>query len=158
MSVQRTLLDRRVIQWSVILYISLLMPMSLLHEAGHALVCSSEGFGYRLWLDGTGGHTLCSGIPADSTAYGTIGGAFGVLASAAIIAFWAFARRHMAILAVGLAYAIDQAAKMFLEGFFTGAYASGLLDLPLTALQVVSWIGITLYLARRSVAVATARG
>jgi hypothetical protein len=157
MPAQRVLLDRRVIQWSVILYIALLMPMSLLHEAGHALICSSEGFGYRLWLDGTGGHTLCAGIPADSTAYGAIGGAFGVLASAAIIASWVF-KRHPAILAVGLGYAIDQAGKLFLEGFFTGTYASGALDLPLTALQVVSWIGITLYLARRSVAVATARG
>ena len=157
MSARKTLLDKRVIQWSVILYIALMVPMSLLHEAGHALVCSSEGFGYRLWLDGAGGHTLCSGIPTDTPAYGAIGGAFGVLGSGAIVALWVF-KRHPAILAVGLAYGIDQAAKLFLEGFFTGAYAYGTLDIPLTALQVVSWIGITLYLARRSVAVATARG
>ncbi len=154
---KRVLLDRRVIQWSVLLYIALLVPMSLLHEAGHALACSSAGFGYSLWLDGTGGHTLCSGVPADAITSGAMGGIFGLTGGTAIIAFWFFAKRHPAILAVGLAYSIDQGAKIFLEGFFARIYASGAADLSLTALQLVSWIGLTLYLARRPVAVATAR-
>jgi hypothetical protein len=148
---KRTYLDRRVIQWSVILYIALLMPISLLHETGHAVVCSSEGFGYSLWLDWTGGHTLCSGIPASGIEYGVMGGVFGLLGSTVIIALWALvrrARRHPAMLVVGLAYFVDQGVKTILEGFFTVLYTSGATDVLLTILQVASWIGLTIYFAR----------
>ena len=146
---QKTRFDRGVIQWSVILYIALLLPISLLHESGHASVCSAEGFGYSLWLDGMGGHTLCAGVPANSIAYGAMGGIFGILGSGAIIAFWALVKRRPAILVVGLAFAADQFAKMILEGFFIRAYASGATDLFLTALQLVSWLGLTFYFAKR---------
>lgn len=154
---RRTHLDRLVIQWSVILYIALLMPISLLHEAGHALVCSSEGFGYSLWLDWTGGHTLCSGTPANATEYGIMGGVFGLLGSTAIIASWALverARRHPVMLVVGLAYFVDQGAKTILEGFLTVLYTSGGTDVLLTILQLTSWIGLTIYFARIPVAIA----
>lgn len=142
-------LDRSVIQWSVILYIALLIPVSLLHETGHALVCSAAGFGYSLWIDGTGGHTVCAGAPRDSVAYGAMGGLFGLLGSAAIILFWTVTKRkYPAVLVVGLAYAVDQSAKLVLEGFFTRLYVSGATDAFLTALQLVSWIGMTIYFAR----------
>jgi hypothetical protein len=143
-------LNRGVIRWSVILYIALLVPVSLLHETGHALVCSASGFSYSLWIDGTGGHTVCAGAPGNPVEYGAMGGAFGLLGSAAIVGFWAAAKRtrHPAVLVVGLAYAVDQAAKLVLEGFFTSLYASGATDLFLTALQLVSWIGLTIYFAR----------
>ncbi|AIC14372.1 hypothetical protein [Nitrososphaera viennensis] len=143
-------LNRGVIQWSVMLYIALVVPVSLLHETGHAFVCSASGFGYSLWIDGMGGHTVCAGAPGDSVAYGAMGGVFGLLGSAAIIGFWAVAKRrkHPAVLVVGLAYAVDQAAKLILEGFFTPLYASGATDLFLTALQLASWIGLTIYFAR----------
>ncbi|AIF83568.1 hypothetical protein NTE_01505 [Candidatus Nitrososphaera evergladensis SR1] len=141
-------LNRSVIQWSVILYIALVIPVSLLHETGHALVCSASGFDYSLWIDGTGGHMVCAHTPSNSVAYGAMGGLFGLMGSAAIIGFWAAAKRHPAVLVVGLAYAVDQAAKLILEGFFTPLYASGATDLFLTALQLVSWIGLTIYFAR----------
>jgi hypothetical protein len=131
------------------MYIALLIPVSLLHETGHALVCSVSGFDYSLWIDGTGGHTVCAGAPGNSVAYGAMGGAFGLLGSAEIIGLWAAAkRRHPAVLVVGLAYAVDQSAKLILEGFFTPLYASGATDLFLTALQLASWIGLTIYFAR----------
>lgn len=142
-------LNRRVIQWSVILYIALLIPVSLLHETGHALVCSASGFDYSLWIDGTGGHMVCAGAPSNSVAYGAMGGVFGLLGSAAIIGFWAATKRkHPAVLVVGLAYAVDQSAKLILEGFFTPLYASGATDPFLTILQLASWIGLTIYFAK----------
>jgi len=47
-------------------------------------------------------------------------------------------------LAVGLAYLVDQAAKIILEGIYTPAYASGVIDGYITALQVASWLGFML--------------
>lgn len=141
-------LDRGVIRWSVILYIALLLPVSLLHEAGHAYICSASGYSYSLWLDARGGHIICSGVPADGITYGAMGGVFGMAGSWAMIAIWT-AKRHPAILVVGLAYMVDQAAKMVLEGFFTPLYISGATDLFITALQLASWIGFMLYFAKR---------
>lgn len=141
-------LDQGVIRWSVILYIVLLLPVSLLHESGHALVCSASGFSYSLWLDGRGGHTLCNGVPQDAIRYGAMGGLFGMAGAGAMLAVWA-AKRHPAILVVALAYMVDQAAKLVLEGLFTRLYVTGSTDLFLTILQLASWIGFMLYFARR---------
>jgi hypothetical protein len=80
-----------------------------------------------------------------------MGGVFGLAGSGAMIALWTAARRrrHAAILVVGLAYAVDQAAKAVLEGLFAPAYVSGSVDLYVTVLQLASWIGFMLYFARR---------
>jgi hypothetical protein len=131
----------------VVLYFALGIPVSLLHETGHVYVCNASGFDYRMWIDVTGGHMVCYGRPSDSFAYNAMGGVFGLAGSAAIVAAW-MAKRHYAILAVGLAYSVDQAAKIILEGLYTATYASGAIDGYITALQVASWLGFMLYFAR----------
>ncbi|MEW6605016.1 MAG: hypothetical protein AB1351_10090 [Thermoproteota archaeon] len=141
-------LSRQVILWSVILYFALSIPISLIHELGHVLVCTSSGFDYAIWIDVTGGHMVCSGRPADTFAYNAMGGVLGVVGSISIMAVWLFAKRHYAILAVGLAYFVDQSAKVILEGIYTPVYASGEIDAYITALQVASWLGFMIYFAR----------
>ncbi len=140
--------SRQVIVWSVVLYFALSIPVSLLHEMGHAFVCSASGFDYRIWVDATGGHMICFGVVQGDFAYNAMGGVFGLAGSAAIIIVWLLAKKHYAILAVGLAYFVDQTAKIILEGFYTRVYESGGIDGYITALQVISWIGFMLYFAR----------
>ncbi|HEX6067771.1 MAG TPA: hypothetical protein VFZ05_03125, partial [Nitrososphaera sp.] len=111
-------LDRRVILLSVALYIGLGIPISLLHETGHVYVCTTSGFDYRVWVDFTGGHMLCFGRLDDNFVYNAMGGLFGLAGSAALIIAY-FAKRHYALLVVGLAYAVDQGAKMLLEGVYS---------------------------------------
>lgn len=143
-------LNRNLIQRSVLLYIVLLVPFTVLHEMGHILVCVASGFHYSLWIDGTGGHTICSGMPSNSVLYGAMGGIFGLLGSIAVISWWAVTKKtyQSAPLIVGLAYAVDQLAKVILEGFFTSVYTSGAADLSLTVLQLGSWIGLMIYFAK----------
>lgn len=141
-------LSRKVVLWSVILYFALGIPISLIHELGHVLVCTSSGFDYAIWIDVTGGHMVCSGRPADSFAYNAMGGVLGVIGSIGIMTAWLFAKRHYAILAVGLAYFVDQSSKVILEGIYTPVYASGEIDAYITALQVASWLGFMIYFAR----------
>lgn len=141
-------LSRQVILWSVLLYFVLSIPISLIHELGHVIVCTSSGFDYAIWIDVTGGHMVCFGRPVDSFAYNAMGGILGVVGSVGIMAAWLFARRHYAILSVGLAYFVDQSAKVILEGIFTPIYASGTIDVYITALQVTSWLGFMIYFAR----------
>ncbi|AFU57384.1 hypothetical protein Ngar_c04370 [Candidatus Nitrososphaera gargensis Ga9.2] len=141
--------SRQVVVWSVVLYFALGIPISLLHEAGHAYVCSASGFDYQIWVDATGGHMICFGRVQDSFVYNAMGGVFGLAGSVAIITAWLLlAKRHYAILAVGLAYSADQAAKIILEGLYASVYESGAIDGYITAMQVVSWIGFMLYFAR----------
>lgn len=142
-------LDRRVILFSVALYIGLGFPISLLHETGHVYVCASNGFDYRVWIDFTGGHMLCFGQLDDNFVYNAMGGLFGLAGSAALIIAY-FAKKHYALLAVGLAYAVDQGAKIFLEGVYSSIYNSGAIDLYITILQVASWLGFMVYFARKS--------
>lgn len=142
-------LDRRMILFSVALYIALGFPISLLHETGHVYVCASNDYGYRVWVDFTGGHMLCFGPLDDSFVYNAMGGLFGLAGSAALVIGY-FAARHYALLAVGLAYAVDQGAKIVLEGMYSQVYNSGAIDAYITALQVASWLGFMLYFARKS--------
>jgi hypothetical protein len=134
---------------SVALYIGLGIPMSMLHETGHIYVCASNGYDYLVWVDFSGGHMVCFGLLDDSFVYNAMGGLFGLAGSAALVIVY-IATRQYAFLAVGLAYAVDQGAKIALEGMYTRAYASGGLDIPITVLQVVSWLGFMLYFARKS--------
>lgn len=141
--------DRRVILLSVALYIGLGIPMSLLHETGHVYVCATNGYDYRVWVDFTGGHMLCFGSVENNFVYNAMGGLFGLAGSAALIIAY-FAKRHYALLAVGLAYAVDQGAKILLEGMYPSIYNSGAIDLYITVLQVASWLGFMFYFARKS--------
>lgn len=142
-------LDRRVVLLSVALYIGLGIPISLLHETGHVSVCTANGYGYRVWVDFTGGHMLCFGRLEDNFVYNAMGGLFGLAGSAALVIAY-FAKRHYALLAVGLAYAVDQGAKILLEGLYSPIYNSGAIDVYITALQVASWLGFMLYFANKS--------
>src|SRR5437868_4165839 len=141
-------LSRNIIIWSVVLYFALSIPVSLFHELGHVIVCAAHGYDYTISVDARGGHSICYGSPRNNLMYNAMGGVFGTIASAAVVAVWTFGKRHYAILAVGLAYMVDQFAKIILEGFYIRLYLSGALDGYITSLQIVSWLGFMLYFAR----------
>lgn len=139
----------KTIRLAVILYIALLIPVTVFHELGHGLVCASTGNSYRIWIDFTGGHEQCSSAPTMLLfSYSVMGGIFGLIASGAIMLAGVAAKRHPAVLAVGLAFAVDQVMKVVLEGFFTRSYLFHRFDALITAVQIVSWIGFMLYFAR----------
>jgi hypothetical protein len=91
---------------------------------------------------------LCYGTPHNKLAYNAMGGIFGAIGSGAILTSWIFAKRHYAILVVGLAYMVDQVTKIFLEGLYTSLYEAHAIDGYIIAIQVVSWIGFMMYFAR----------
>ena len=93
---------------------------------------------------------LCFGPVEQNFVYNAMGGLFGLAGSAALIIVWFFAKKHYALLAVGLAYAVDQGSKIFLEGLFTSLYNSGAIDLPITLLQLSSWFAFMLFFAHKS--------
>ena len=100
--------NRRVILWSVGLYLALAIPMSILHEMGHIAVCAAVGHDYRIGVDARSGHMICFGTPEATFAYNAMGSVFGLAGSAAMVVVWRLLMpERLGILAVGLAYAVD---------------------------------------------------
>src|SRR5215210_2630309 len=81
---------RRVIGYSYLLYIIVIVPLSLIHEIGHTAICSAGGYQFRIWLDFRGGHSICYGILGDNSLIAAMGGIVGLIASLGILAIWYF--------------------------------------------------------------------
>ena len=81
---------------------------------------------------------------------GAMGGMFGLLASAGILAFWYyFCKRVMPIATVAMAFMLDQGLKIILEGFFPTFYSAGRFDLSITLLQSISVAVFAVYFTRK---------
>ena len=141
---------RRVIGYSYLLYIVVIVPVSLIHELGHTAICSAGGYQFRIWLDFRGGHSICYGILGDNSVIAAMGGIFGLTASLGILAIWYFFSKQLTPLAVvGLALALDQALKIILEVFSQRLYSAGMFDLLITILQIISVALFAIYFARK---------
>jgi hypothetical protein len=141
---------RRIIGYSYLLYIVVIIPVSLFHELGHTAVCSASGYQFRIWLDFRGGHSLCYGISGNNLIIGAMGGIFGLIASLGILAIWyCFSKRLVPLAVVGLALALDQGLKIILEVFLPKLYSAGMFDLLITILQIISVALFAIYFARK---------
>ncbi|HEU4823371.1 MAG TPA: hypothetical protein VFS97_08110 [Nitrososphaeraceae archaeon] len=141
---------RRIIGYSYLIYVLLIIPISIFHEIGHIAVCSANGYQFSIWLDFRGGHSVCYGILGNNLLIGAMGGIFGLIASLGILAIWyCFSRRLVPLAVVGLAFALDQGLKIILEGFLPRLYLSGIFDISITLLQIVSVALFAIYFARK---------
>lgn len=141
---------RHIIGYSYLIYVLLIIPISIFHEIGHIAVCSANGYQFSIWLDFRGGHSVCYGILGNNLLIGAMGGIFGLIASLGILAIWyCFSRRLVPLAVVGLAFALDQGLKIILEGFLPRLYLSGIFDISITILQIVSVALFAIYFARK---------
>ncbi len=141
---------RRILGYSYLLYIVLIIPISLIHELGHIAICSASGYQFGVWLDFRGGHSLCYEAFGNNQVMGLMGGIFGSLASLGILALWYLSLQRLVPFAVvALAFLLDQGSKIILEGFFPRLYSSGSFDLLITISQVLSVALFAFYFSRR---------
>ncbi len=140
---------RRLVGYSYLLYIVLIIPVSLVHELGHTAVCVASGFQFHIWLDFRGGHSECYEIFENDLVIGAMGGIFGLLASLGVLGIWyCFSKRLAALAVVGMAFALDQGLKIILEGLLPRLYSAGTFDLFITMLQIISVALFAIYFAR----------
>ena len=141
---------RRIIGYSYLIYILLIIPVSIFHEMGHVAVCSANGYQFRIWLDFSGGHSICYGILGNNLLIAAMGGIFGLIASLGILAIWyCFSKKLLPLAVVGLAFALDQGLKIILESFLPRLYLSGMFDISITILQIVSVALFAIYFTRK---------
>jgi hypothetical protein len=141
---------RRIVGYSYLLYIVLIIPVSLFHELGHTAVCSASGYQFRIWLDFRGAHSICYGMSGNKLVIGAMGGIFGLVASLGFLAIWYFfSKRFVSLAVVGLALALDQGLKILLEAFLPRLYSIGIFDVPITVLQIMSVALFAIYFTRK---------
>ncbi|MFL6484584.1 MAG: hypothetical protein ACJ70Z_07725 [Nitrososphaera sp.] len=141
---------RRILGYSYILYIVLIIPISLIHELGHIAICSANGYQFDVWLDLRGGHSICYEVFGNNQVMGVMGGIFGSLASLGILTVWYLSSKRLVPFAVvALALLLDQGSKIILEGFFPRLYSDGNFDVLITISQVMSVALFAIYFARR---------
>jgi hypothetical protein len=141
---------RRLIGYSYLIYVVLIIPVTVVHELGHTVVCSVSGYQFHIWIDFRGGHSICYGISSDNLVIGAMGGIFGLLGSLGVLTIWyLLSKRFLPLAVVGLALAVDQGLKIILEVFLPRLYSAGMFDLPITILQIISVALFALYFVRK---------
>jgi hypothetical protein len=140
---------RRIIGYSYLLYVVLIIPVSLFHELGHAAVCSASGYTFSIWLDFRGGHSICYGVFNNTFLIGAMGGIFGLIAASVMFGVWYLSGKFAPIAVVGSAFALDQGLKVILETAVPRLYAAGAFDLSITVLQILSVALFAVYFAKR---------
>lgn len=127
---------QKLIGVAVLTYFGLLIPVSTMHELGHVTVCAAEGSDYRVGITARGMYMDCIADMEGNTAFFAMGGVFGLAGSLAIAgAGWKLVK-NAGIIVAGLAFAVDHGIKIFLEGFWTSFYFTGVSDIVVTAIQI----------------------
>src|SRR5437773_10057091 len=85
--------DAKVLQFSLLLFFTLVIPVSLVHESGHVSVCVMAGHSATVNISGRGMSSTCAPDLQTLQFYVT-GPAFGTMAGLAILAFGSHLRRH----------------------------------------------------------------
>lgn len=141
---------RNVVQlvgFSIMVYVGAGIAVGFAHELGHASICASEGLHYRIGISDRGLYVICSGA-VERSQISHLAGPLAGLALAGTLAaigkrFW------VPLLISGLAYIVDQAMKIGVEGFMNPLYRSGEIDMLMTAVQGGSLALLIVYFAKR---------
>lgn len=122
---------RKLAGGAIFIFSLALIPITLVHETGHYLVCRASGNDCTIGINYQGGYSVCMGEPANAFLYSISG---GLLAATIALSPLAFRSRlpNYAVIA-SLALGLPEIAKAILEGFAKDTYTSGILSVPLLA-------------------------
>lgn len=148
----------RLLVFSLVMYAALVLPLGLMHELGHHWICLSAGYSSNIWFGIDGGHQTCGGSPENTIMYYTSGGMMGLAASLMVAVSALYSKYATPLLIAGLTYAVDNFAKIFLEGFMTNMYLSDLGGVLLAPFQIgilfALWLNIGKFkLVQRTLAI-----
>lgn len=77
--------ENRMVLTAVLVLLITFLPVGLVHEAGHIMVCTWSGFDYVITPDAKGIRLDCGGIPDNTLVYFAMGGILGTAASIALL-------------------------------------------------------------------------
>jgi hypothetical protein len=135
---------------STITILVLFFPTGFVHELGHILVCTSNGYDYVFSISDLALNVRCSASPQPMLLYFALGGIFGMIASVSL--FLSKKIRSNPGIFIGVSVtAFDHFLKSIFETFTHSAYLSNLsLSVYMSVLSVFFMLGLFIFFSKRA--------
>ena len=152
---QKTILDNRIVFRSLALLVIFFIPVTYVHELGHAMVCSAEGHEYKIAVGVNGGYTICSENLQNVVLYRMMGGTLATVVVILPLVHWQWIRKNPSVLIVSLSFATGNAFNAIIE---TLAYQSYMHDRMMwnvvaSTLSAFIFIGFVFAFARNRITI-----
>ena len=135
---------------SAITILVLFFPTGFVHELGHILVCTSNGYDYVFSIDNLALNVHCSALPQPILLYFALGGIFGMIASVSL--FLSKKTRSNPGIFIGVSVtAFDHFLKSIFETFTHSAYLSNPnLSICMSVLSVFFMLALFVFFSKRA--------
>jgi len=135
---------------SAITILVLFFPTGMIHELGHILVCTSNGYDYVFSITDLALNVHCSASPQPLLLYFALGGIFGMIASVSL--FLSKKIRSNPGIFIGVSVtAFDHFLKSIFETFTHSAYLSNPnLSVYMSVLVVFFMLGLYVFFSKRA--------
>jgi len=135
---------------SAITILVLFFPTGMIHELGHILVCTSNGYDYVFSIADLALNVHCSASPQPLLLYFALGGIFGMIASVSL--FLSKKIRSNPGIFIGVSVtAFDHFLKSIFETFTHSAYLSNPnLSVYMSVLVVFFMLGLYVFFSKRA--------
>ncbi len=120
MKTQNTIIDSNIFAKSTILMILLVIPFNVVHETGHAIVCSAEGKEFEMNILVDGSRLFCIGTMENQFLFYLFGGLFaGIIA---FIPLLSKLRNYKWIVIPCMSFGVGHIINAVIESVFTKWY------------------------------------
>lgn len=116
--------NKRITLLSLVVLIAGVTPAQVIHEAGHAAVCSYEGYQYEISMDAFGAYTICQGEVGENLLFRAFGGVFASLVFFGILIIPKFRSTPWLFIPM-LSLSLGHLANAFVETFAYESYIAG---------------------------------
>ncbi|MEK6528716.1 MAG: hypothetical protein AABZ36_07550 [Nitrospirota bacterium] len=135
---------------SAITILVLFFPTGFVHELGHILICTSNGYDYVFSIADLALNVHCSASPQPILLYFALGGIFGMIASVSLFLSKKIRTNPGIFIGVSVT-AFDHFLKSIFETFTHSAYLSNLnLSIYMSVLSVFFMLGLFVFFSKRA--------
>ena len=120
----KTKFDFGIMFKSAILLVIMIFPLSYVHEFGHAMVCSAEGFDFEITVDEMGGQMFCYGDVSNDVLIRIMGGVLAMIVCFLPLVKWNWCKKHPYIIISCVVLGIGHGVNALIETFASEIYLS----------------------------------
>ena len=120
----KTKFDFGIMFKSAFLLVIMVFPLSYVHEFGHAMICSSEGFDFEITVDAMGGQMFCYGDVSNEILFKMMGGFLAMIVCVLPLVKWNWCKKHPYVLISCGVLGIGHGVNAIIETFASEIYFS----------------------------------
>jgi len=134
---QYQIIDYDILKKATILMIILIIPLSYVHETGHAIICTVEENEFHLSVGINGGSLVCLGELENKILFYSFGGLFAMLVALSPFVNFTWMKENRWALIASLSLAIGHGINAIVETIFNSWYLQQTIE-PIILLNLVS--------------------